>query len=114
MTYTLYYTPDTASTRSALASRRPSLQPWHSIRGKTDRFALKIQKDPSYLALKPKGRVPTLIIDGTPYTESAAMLMILAERHPDAHFAPVDPIFPAKWLETMNFLENTMSPAFRD
>jgi len=114
MTYTLYYTPDTASTAAHWLLVDLHFSHGIPFEAKLIDFALKIQKDPSYLALKPKGRVPRLIIDGTPYTESAAMLMILAERHPDAHFAPVDPIFPAKWLETMNFLENTMSPAFRD
>ncbi|MEZ1866714.1 glutathione S-transferase N-terminal domain-containing protein, partial [Pseudomonas aeruginosa] len=37
------------------------------------------QRDPEYLRLNPSGRVPTLMVDGTPRHESAALLMLLAE-----------------------------------
>jgi glutathione S-transferase len=73
------------------------------------------QRSPEYLRLNPAGRVPTLVIDGVPYRESAALLMLLAERHPDKAFAPL-PGSPnrAHWLETMIFLANTLLPAMRD
>ena len=46
------------------------------------------QRNPEYLKLNPNGRVPTLIVDGAPVYEVAALLMLLAERHPQPSFAP--------------------------
>jgi glutathione S-transferase len=43
---------------------------------------------PEYLNLNPKGRVPALVTDGQTFTESAAILMHLADRHPQAKLAP--------------------------
>lgn len=73
------------------------------------------QKTDDYLRLNPAGRVPTLVVDGAPYGESAALLMLLAERHPDAALAPA-PGTPhrAEWLEAMVYLANTLLPAMRD
>jgi len=73
------------------------------------------QRDKKYLRLNPEGRVPTLIIDGVPHRESAALLMLLAERHPNAPLMP-SPQSPerADWLEMMIYLANTLLPAMRD
>jgi glutathione S-transferase len=63
----------------------------------------------------PQGRVPTLVIDDEPYAESAALLMLLAERHPSACLAPaVGAPDRARWLVGMVFLANTVLPAMRD
>lgn len=71
-------------------------------------------KSPRYLALNPSGQVPTLLIDGAPHTETAALLMLLAERHPDAGLQPPigDPLRPAA-LELMFYLANVPLPGFR-
>lgn len=45
-------------------------------------------KTPEYLALNPNGVVPTLLIDGEPVFESAAMVLHLADAHPEAGLAP--------------------------
>jgi glutathione S-transferase len=73
------------------------------------------QQSQDYLRLNPAGRVPTLVIDGVPHGESAALLMLLAERHPEANLAPA-PGAPmrAEWLEQMVYLANTLLPAMRD
>ncbi|WP_345816511.1 glutathione S-transferase [Paraburkholderia sp. PREW-6R] len=73
------------------------------------------QRDPAYLRLNPAGRVPTMIVDGTPRHETAALLMLLSERHPEAALAP-GAGFPnrAAWLEMMIYLANTVLPAMRD
>jgi glutathione S-transferase len=73
------------------------------------------QKSAEYLRLNPTGRVPTLVVDGVPHGESAALLMLLAERHPEKKFAPA-PGAPtrADWLEMMIYLANTVLPAMRD
>ena len=73
------------------------------------------QRSPEYMRLNPSGRVPTLVVDGVPYAESAALLMLLAERHPEAALAPAvhSPNRP-QWLEMMVYLANTLLPAMRD
>ena len=40
------------------------------------------QKRPEYLALNPNGVVPTLVVDGRPMFEAAALSMTLVDRHP--------------------------------
>lgn len=78
-------------------------------------FETGAQRDADYLRLNPQGRVPTLIVDGAPVAESAAILMLLAERHPEAGLAP-PPGAPgrAAYLQAMVFLANNMLPAYRN
>jgi glutathione S-transferase len=45
-------------------------------------LAKKENRAPAYLALNPEGKVPTLLIGGTPLTEVAAILFYLAKRFP--------------------------------
>src|SRR5262249_49357456 len=45
---------------------------------------------PEYLALNPEGKVPTLVVDGRPLTEVAAILYYLARRFPEAGLLPKD------------------------
>lgn len=50
-----------------------------------------------------------------PRGESAALLMLLAERHPEAALAPKPGSADrATWLELMIYLANTLLPAMRD
>ncbi len=76
--------------------------------------AAKQQKSPEYLKLNPNGLVPTLVVDGRPLYESAALAMLLAERHPEKGFAP-PPGDPRRglYLQWMLHLANTVQPAFR-
>lgn len=72
------------------------------------------QKRPEYLALNPSGVVPTLLVDGAPATEAAALLMLLAERHPEAGLAPAPGSAGREpFLQWMFYLANTLQPAFR-
>ena len=111
MTYTLYYAPGTAS----MAVHWALIEMGVPFKAVSLDFEAGEQKRASYLKLNPAGRVPTLVVDGEAHSESAALLMLLAERHPGAQLAP-PPGDPrrAKWLETMVFLANTVSPAMRD
>lgn len=45
---------------------------------------------PDYLAINPTGKVPALVDGGLTLTESAAMQLYLAEKHPEAGFIPSD------------------------
>ena len=82
--YTLYYAPGAASLLVHwLLLETGQL---HQLRlvdtGKGE------QKTPQYLALNPNGVVPTLLIDGAPMLEAAAIAVYLADRHADAGLAP--------------------------
>ncbi|MCE5233501.1 MAG: glutathione S-transferase [Mizugakiibacter sp.] len=72
------------------------------------------QRSPAYLTLNPHGKVPTMIVDGAPYAEAAALAMLLAERHPEAQLAPAagEPA-RAAYLQWMFHLANALQPAFR-
>lgn len=45
-------------------------------------------RNAEYLALNPKGRVPTLLVDGSPLTETPAILTHLDGLYPDANLLP--------------------------
>ncbi len=47
-------------------------------------LAKKENRTPAYLAINPEGNVPTLLIDGRPLSEVAAILFYLARRFPEA------------------------------
>jgi len=71
-------------------------------------------KRPEYLKLNPNGLVPTLLIDGKPEYESAALIALLAERHPEAKLSPaVGTAERTSYLRWMFHLSNTLQPAFR-
>ena len=72
------------------------------------------QKQPGYLALNPNGVVPTLIHDGQPMIEAAALAMTLADRQPHEALAPVpgDPLRP-QYTQWMFHLANAVQPLFR-
>ncbi|MFT3898579.1 MAG: glutathione S-transferase family protein [Thermomonas sp.] len=76
--------------------------------------AAKQQKSPGYLALNPNGVVPTLVVDGKPQYEAAALAMLLAERHPQAGLAPAaDDPRRADYVQWMFNLANMVQPLFR-
>jgi glutathione S-transferase len=61
---------------------------WDSI--KVDLFRSE-QYDPRYLALNPKGVVPTLVHDGRPVIESTLICEYLDDVFPDPPLVPADP-----------------------
>lgn len=78
-------------------------------------FQRREQKSPEYLELNPQGRVPTLVIDGQVLTEAAAIVLHLADAHPQAGLAPA-PGTPgrAAYYRWAFFCANTLQPAYRD
>ena len=69
-------------------------------------------RSPAYLALNAEGKVPTLLVDGRPLTEVAAILHYLAKRFPDAGLLPRDDIeADAQALSWMSFAASTLHPA---
>lgn len=66
-------------------------------------------RDPAYLKLNPHGRVPTLVVDGRPMFECAAICAFLADRHPAAGLAPaVDAPERASYMQWVVYLTNTV------
>jgi glutathione S-transferase len=108
--YTLYYSPSTASL--AVHWMLNELQAPHEL--VLIDVASKQHKSTEYMKLNPSGLVPTLIVDGVPRTECAALLLLLAERHPHAMLAPAtgSPA-RAEYLQWMLFFANTLQPAYR-
>jgi glutathione S-transferase len=108
--YTLYYAPGSASMVVHLALLEIGA-PHRLV--KVD-FDHDEQRSPDYLRLNPRGQVPTLVIDGQPYFESAALLMILAERHPEAKLAPLPGSeLRAAWYQWIVFFTNALGPVYR-
>ncbi|HVZ01066.1 MAG TPA: glutathione S-transferase family protein [Dongiaceae bacterium] len=83
--YTLYWSPGSAS-----------MAPHGCLEEAGVPYVLKLidtskgeNQNPDYLALNPKGKVPALALDdGEIVTESAAICMAIADRHPEAGLAP--------------------------
>jgi glutathione S-transferase len=71
------------------------------------------QTDAAYRALNPLGVVPTLVDGDLVLTESAAILLYLADRYPDARLAPTDRAQFYRWLVFMtNTVQTTMLRVF--
>lgn len=67
-----------------------------------------------YLKLNPNGVVPTMIVDGKPMQESAAMLLLLAERFPQSGLAPApDAPGRAEWLKWSVHLSTHLGALYR-
>ncbi len=70
------------------------------------------QKSPDYLKLNPNARVPTLVEDGRVMYESAAILLYLCEKHPQAGLMPpVGSPQRAPFLQWLFYLTNTVQEA---
>ncbi len=109
--YTLYYAPGTASMAVHLAL----LEIGAPHRLELVDFGKQAQHSPEYLRLNPRGQVPTLVVDGRPYFESAALLMLLAERHPEAGLAPPPgSALRGDYLQWIVFFANSLGPAYRE
>jgi glutathione S-transferase len=77
-------------------------------------FAAKENHTPDYLAINPSGQVPTLLIDGRPLTEVAAILFYLARRFPAAGLLPQHELeAQAQVVSWMSYIAATVHPARR-
>lgn len=106
--YTLYYAPGAASMCVHMALIEAGAD---YVLQRVDLDAGQ-QRDPAYLALNPNGVVPTLLIDGVAHAEAAALLMLLADRHPGAGLAPAI-ADRAAWYQWLVHLTNTVQPMLR-
>lgn len=71
-------------------------------------------KQPDYLRINPSGVVPTLLIDGEPVFEAAALMLQLADQFPEAALAPaIGTPERARYYQWTLQLANSLQPAFR-
>ncbi|WP_426030903.1 glutathione S-transferase family protein [Caulobacter sp. DWP3-1-3b2] len=71
------------------------------------------QRQPAYLRVNPRGRVPTLAVDGEPVTEVLAILTYLAQAYPHSELLPLaDPLKLAHAYEVMSWFASTVHVAF--
>ena len=107
---TLYYAPSTASL--VVHWMLIELEVPHTL-ARLDLQARE-HKSPEYLRLNPSGVVPTLVVEGQPLREAAAIAMFLADAYPQAELAPgVGTPARAAYHEWMFFMANTLQPAYR-
>ena len=107
---TLYFAPGASSMAPHIALHEIGVP----FAAKPLSFAKGELKAPEFLALNPEGKVPTLLIDGRPLTEVAAILFYLARRHPAAGLLPDgDAEAEAHVIEWMSFIASTIHPVLR-
>jgi glutathione S-transferase len=107
---TLYFAPGASSMAVHIALHEIGVP----FEARPISFVKREQRAPEYLALNPEGKVPTLLIDGRPLTEVAAILFYLARRHPEANLLPQDDAeAEAHAVSWMSFIAATLHPARR-
>lgn len=109
MTLRLFYAPGTCALASHIALEEAGAE-YELVR--LD-FREAEQRQPGYLKVNPKGRVPALAADRGVLTENPAILAFIAQTHPQARLAPLDDPFAFAQLQAFNmFLAATVHPAF--
>ncbi len=63
-----------------------------------------------YLRLNPKGKVPTLVIDGQALTENLAIQFWIAQQYPEFELLPKDPLQMAQAISVMSFCSSGIHP----
>jgi glutathione S-transferase len=105
---TLYFAPGSSSFAVHIALHEIGV----AFEGKPMSFTGNDLRSPDYLKHNPEGKVPTLLVDGRPLTEVAAILYYLARRFPEAALLPPDDIeAEAQALSWMSFIASTLHPA---
>ena len=104
---TLYYAPGTC----ALAVHIALIDAGADYRLHRLDFGKTQQREPDYLALNPKGRVPVLVTDQGILTETPALLAWIAQSYPQAGLAPRDPFAFAQMQAFNAFLASTLHVA---
>jgi glutathione S-transferase len=99
-----YYAPNTVALATLIALEEAGAD-YEAV--KVD-FTRNAQREPDYLAINPKGRVPSLVTDQGVLTETPALLAYIAAIHPAAGLAPTDPFEFARMQEFNSYLCSTV------
>ena len=70
------------------------------------------QRQPDYLAVNPKGKVPVIAEGSWVLTETTAILAFIARRHPGADLWPADPAEEGRLLEWLATISSAVHPAY--
>jgi len=109
--FTFFFAPGSSSMAAHIALHETGA----SFESRPLSFANKEQRRPEYLALNPEGKVPTLLVDGRPLTEVAAILFYLAKRYREAQLLPANDLAAeAQAISWMSFIASTIHPARRE
>jgi glutathione S-transferase len=106
---TLYFAPGASS----MAPHIALFETGATFDARPISFRKDENRTPDYLAINPLGQVPTLVIDGRPLTEVAAILFYLARTCPEARLLPEDAEGQARVVSWMSFIAATVHPARR-
>lgn len=93
-----YYAPSTCALATHIALEHIGCE-YEAV--KLD-FKSSQQQSPEYLAINPKGRVPAIVTERGALTETPALLLYLAQLHPQAGLAPLDDPFALAELQAVN------------
>jgi glutathione S-transferase len=105
---TLYFAPGASSMAVHIALHEIGIE----FEGKPMSFHRNDMRSGEFIAVNPEGKVPTLVIDGRPLTEVAAILYYLAKRFPEAALLPRENFeADAQALSWMSFIASTLHPA---
>ena len=96
--YKLYYAPGTC----ALASHIALEEAGADYEAERLDFKANQQQSKEYLAINPKGRVPSLVTDRGIITETPAILAYIAQTFPKAKLAPLDDAFAFAQVQSCN------------
>jgi glutathione S-transferase len=96
--FKLYYAPGTCALASHIALEEAGAD------YETERLDFKRneQNSAEYLAINPKGRVPSLITDRGALTETPAILAFIAQCFPQARLAPLDDAYGFAEIQAFN------------
>jgi glutathione S-transferase len=94
----LYFAPGTCALASHIALEIAGAD-YEAV--KLD-FRNNEQLSPAYLAINPQGRVPALVTARGVITETPALLLYIAQLHPDAGLAPLDDPFALAEMQAVN------------
>jgi len=95
---TLYYAPHTCALAAHIALEEAGAE-YETVR---IHFAAAEQGKSEYLAINPKGRVPSLVTDQGILTETPALLAYIAQCFPGARLAPFDDPFAFARVQAFN------------
>jgi glutathione S-transferase len=106
---TLYFSPGACS----LASHIGLEETGAPYEAKPVFLAKQQQRTAEYLKINPRGKVPSLSVDGKTLVENTAILSYLAKQFPDKKLMPSDPVEAARCISTMCWFSSIVHPSFQ-
>lgn len=96
--FKFFYAPNTCALASHIALEQSGAE-YEAVR--VD-FATHGQRQPEYLKVNPKGRVPALVTSRGILTETPAILMFICQSFPHARLAPLEDVYALAQVQSFN------------